>query len=93
MATPPLQQTVPATNVTASTLVDWVAVWGKAKNIPAANITVGTPLVFSTTVSGTNAGNYVQQGSINWAKNVGNYTLGWTVQTTTNIGPSAGWAL
>jgi hypothetical protein len=52
-----------------------------------------TPLLFSTAVKGNNAGNYVQQGSINWAKNAGNYTLGWTVQTTTNIGPSAGWAL
>ena len=89
----PLQQTVPATNVTASTLVDWVSVWSSAKKIPTADVTRGTPLSFSTTVSGTNAGNYVQQGSINWAKYVGNYTLGWTVQTTTNIGPSAGWAL
>ena len=89
----PLQQTVPATNVTASTLVDWVSVWSSAKKIPTADVTRGTPLSFSTTVSGTNAGNYVQQGSINWAKYVGNYTLGWTVQTTTNIGPSAGGAL
>ena len=89
----PLQQTVPATNVTASTLVDWVSVWSSAKKIPTADVTRGTPLSFSTTVSGTNAGNYVQQGSINWAKYVGNYTLGWTVQTTTNIGPSTGWAL
>ncbi len=92
MATP-LQQTVPATNVTASPLVDWVSVWSTAKKIPTADVTRGTPLLFSTAVKGNNAGNYVQQGSINWAKNAGNYTLGWTVQTTTNIGPSAGWAL
>jgi|688.fasta_scaffold589130_2 hypothetical protein len=74
-----LQQTVPTTAVTASTLVDWSAAWGKVLNYPSASVTLGTPLLFSTEDKGTNAINYVQQGSINWAKYNGSYTLGWTI--------------
>ena len=43
-----LQQTVPTTAVTASTLVDWSAAWGKVLNYPSASVTLGTPLLFST---------------------------------------------
>ena len=55
-----LQQTVPATNVTASALLDWSSAWAKVKNYPSASVTLGTPLLFATVDKGSNAGNYIQ---------------------------------